>query len=331
MTERAPRTERAPTSAARESELQPGDPGAALRVVYIAGYGRSGTTVLDILLGQSPAVVGVGELAGLARHVWPGNEFCSCGQRVRECPFWSRVVRRWLGDKLALLPRYAALQKKMENLAAVATRSVGLALSKNEFAEYASLSRRLISAVSDEAGGAVVVDSSKVPGRALALSMIPALDLHVVHLVRDGRGVAWSLLKRFSRDLPAGIQKEIMPRSVFRTAVRWSAVNLATEWMCRRGSGKGSMRLRYEDLSEAPEAAIAKIESFLSLDYSDLRERLLHRELFSASHQLAGNRLRMQGPISVRPDTSWVTEMPPRKQRLFQVLCGPLQWRYGYI
>ena len=33
-----------------------------IRVSIFAGYGRSGTTVLDIALGQHPAVIGAGEI-----------------------------------------------------------------------------------------------------------------------------------------------------------------------------------------------------------------------------------------------------------------------------
>ena len=36
-----------------------------IRVLYFAGYGRSGTTVLDIALGQHPAVIGSGEISEL--------------------------------------------------------------------------------------------------------------------------------------------------------------------------------------------------------------------------------------------------------------------------
>ena len=45
-------------------------------VLYIAGYGRSGSTVLDMLLGTHPRIIGGGELTHLFHHslaalIWP--------------------------------------------------------------------------------------------------------------------------------------------------------------------------------------------------------------------------------------------------------------------
>jgi hypothetical protein len=63
-----------------------------IRVVYITGFGRSGSTVLNITLGQHADVIATGELGNLSRRVWHSDEYCSCGARVRSCPFWSAVV-----------------------------------------------------------------------------------------------------------------------------------------------------------------------------------------------------------------------------------------------
>ncbi|NNE43484.1 MAG: hypothetical protein HKN12_04695, partial [Gemmatimonadetes bacterium] len=61
----------------------------AERVVYITGYGRSGSTLLDILIGQADGVTGVGELDLLHRD-W-GERGCSCGKDYDDCEFWSAV------------------------------------------------------------------------------------------------------------------------------------------------------------------------------------------------------------------------------------------------
>ena len=58
-----------------------------VRVVYIAGYGRSGTTILDIALGQHSVVMGAGEITALTRHVWQENEYCACGARFVTASF----------------------------------------------------------------------------------------------------------------------------------------------------------------------------------------------------------------------------------------------------
>ena len=210
-----------------------------IRVLYIAGYGRSGTTVLDVALGQHPAVIGAGEIAELTRHVWRQNEYCACGKPARDCGFWSPVLRQWCeGSSFVLMPQYEDCQKKLEGFVGVAKSSSGLGLRK-QFAFYARHTPRLFEAMLSQAGKKIIVDSSKLPWRAMALARIPEIDLRVIHVVRDGRGVAWSLAKAYERDVKSGLQREIKPKSVSRTALRWSMVNLGTEYLSRRlGSGK---------------------------------------------------------------------------------------------
>src|SRR3546814_9153714 len=87
----------------------------------VAGYGRSGTTLLDIALGEHPAIMGAGEVTTLARHVWDRGEYCACGARVRDCPQWTAIVTRWTqGEPDGFLARYRRAQARTEALLAPA-------------------------------------------------------------------------------------------------------------------------------------------------------------------------------------------------------------------
>ena len=74
------------------------------QVLYVGGWGRSGSTLLSHLLGRLPEMVAVGEL----RYVWQagvsGNELCGCGEPFDECPFWVAVGEEAFGgwDKIDL-------------------------------------------------------------------------------------------------------------------------------------------------------------------------------------------------------------------------------------
>ena len=92
----------------------------------------------------------------------------------------------------------------------------------------------------------------------MALALIPEIDLRVIHVVRDGRGVAWSLAKPYKRDVKSGLQREIKPKSVSRTALRWTMVNLGTEYLSRKLDPKKVMRVRYEDFVSDPADVDAK-------------------------------------------------------------------------
>ena len=217
-----------------------------VRVVYIMGYGRSGSTVLDTVLGNVEGVESVGELANVARSGWRGGEPCACGRLAKDCPFWSSIRRRWEetgGD----LDRYLALQARYESHRAWSRLTLRRRSRGEGFRTWARLTAGLFRAVAEESGARVVVDSSKSPVRALALHLAPEIDLFVIHLVRDGRGVAWSLSKAYARDPQAGVPHDFRPRSVVRTALSWSYVNLQASRVRRGLPPERGALLRYED------------------------------------------------------------------------------------
>ena len=67
------------------------------KVLYIAGSGRSGSTILDNILGQIEGFFPVGEFV----YVWnrlANDGICSCGSRFRACELWGPVLERVLGN-----------------------------------------------------------------------------------------------------------------------------------------------------------------------------------------------------------------------------------------
>lgn len=306
-------------------------PSQPARIAYIAGYGRSGTTILDIALGQHGAVLGAGEITSLTRHVWRNNEYCACGNPIRDCSFWSAVCQEWSANPDPdLMSEYCALQTKFEGLSILIRVLSGLDLGKS-FAKYARHTERLINAMVSRSGKQIIVDSSKLPGRAMALAQIPGIDMRVIHMVRDGRGVAWSLLKPYERDTKSGLQKEIRRKSVFRTALRWSVVNLAVEYLSRKLGPEKVMRVRYEDFASDPVAVMQQIGAFLDLDLHQIGSSLKDGEPVGPGHQVAGNRLRMNGSVALSKDESWRARMPAGQQVSFERLCGWMLRRYGYL
>ena len=62
-------------------------------IIYIAGYGRSGSTVLDMLLGSDDHAIGLSELTHVFGY-WSNDLPCSCGKRIRQCEMWKKVFRK---------------------------------------------------------------------------------------------------------------------------------------------------------------------------------------------------------------------------------------------
>jgi hypothetical protein len=295
-----------------------------MRVVYIAGYGHSGSTLLNIQLGQSPRMAGAGELFRLASAAWPGKEFCSCGETLPRCPVWSEVVRRWsAGVGGEPLSAYRRLQAECERWLMPARHS-------SPWQDYVRHTVALFAAIRDVTGRPVVVDSSKVPNRARALARVPGIDLRLIHLVRDGRGVAWSMRRRLARDPQAGIQAAKHERSVARTGLLWMATNLAVEHAERGMGAERRVRLAYEELVGDPDAALARLSATLGIDLTPVAASLAAGEALACGHVMAGNRLRMDGAVQLRPDLDWQRQLPPSQRRRFEQLCRPILRRYGY-
>ena len=173
------------------------------RVVYVGGFGRSGSTLLDRVLAQIGGCVAVGELVHLPQRGLLDDERCGCGVAFSACPFWSEVGVAAFGpagwasvDAEAIRRQQAALDRNRRIPAMVLPRW-GRGSAETE--ELGAWFGRVYAAVADVSGASVVVDSSKHASTAFLLRRAPGLDLRVVHLVRDSRGVAYSWSKRVQR------------------------------------------------------------------------------------------------------------------------------------
>lgn len=298
------------------------DVATPVKVLYIAGYGRGGTTLIDIALGEHPVVMGAGEIATLARHVWVNDEYCACGATVRSCQIWSAIVRDWTADETrSSIDDYRRSQERTETIA-----GFGRAVERRGGSGHARRTEKLFRSIVARSGKAIVVDSSKLPGRGFALADMPGIDLYVIHVVRDARGVAWSMRKGFQRQVDKGLQRDLHPKPLTYTALRWSIVNLATELLCRRLGPGRSLRVRYEDFVDAPKATLARI---LALVGERVQPGLADAPI-RPQHQVAGSRHRMQSAITIKRDEGWKSAMPRLQQAWVALVTAPLLLRYGY-
>ncbi len=64
------------------------------KIIYIAGLGHSGTTILDMILGVHKKIIGLGEIMPFIRrknHLADYKSTCSCGKKGDKCEFWSKA------------------------------------------------------------------------------------------------------------------------------------------------------------------------------------------------------------------------------------------------
>lgn len=296
------------------------------KIIYVAGYGRSGSTLMDMMLGSHPGVFGAGEMSTICRHVWPNDEYCACHNRVQACSLWSGIMAEWQAGG-ADPAAHARLQQKIEPVIAP-TRSLKGAAARRYVAETLALYRITAAHI----GRPVLLDSSKSPGRALALAAEKDLDFRAIHLVRDPRAVAFSMSKPMKIDTQAGVQKKIRAHPAWRTALRWSYVNAGADALIRRLPESRTIRVRYEDLVAHPAETLAWIGAAMGLpQLGDLGAGIAAGGTIAAEHQVAGSRIRMSGPMTLKADLHWQDRMAPAAQQQVERLCARRMRAYGYM
>ena len=304
------------------------------KVLYIGGFGRSGSTLVERILGQLPGFCSAGEIVFLWQRGLIDGQLCGCGTPVPECDFWARVGKTAFGgwDQIDA-HEMLALQKRVDRNrfipSMVAPRLRPGAQADLE--RYTDVLSRLYRGIGEVAGARVVIDASKHASTAFLLRKVPNLDLRVVHLVRDSRGVAYSWTKEVKKPEVTGGDDAFMPQySPSSSGRQWVAYNLLFDAL---GVIDKTMILRYEALMANPREGLERIlahadepvtpESFAFLGdgWVDL----------GCDHTVAGNPMRFhQGRLDLRLDQAWTTKLPERDRKVVTAITWPLQLRYGY-
>jgi hypothetical protein len=302
-----------------------------LDVLYVGGYGRSGSTLLAYLLGQLEGYVVAGELKFIWQKGVKDNELCGCGEPFADCPFWRDVGQAAFGGWNEVdIDEVLSLQRRVTSSRSVSALLTGIGSSPS-FARYAELLRRLYGAILSVSGGRIVVDTSKTPVEALILARVPGLQCRTIHLVRDGRGVAFSWSKRgVRRPEVVGEEAVMLDYSPLYVAPRWVYGNLFFELLRTRVP---TARLRYEDLGRSPQEYVESALQGCGAPSDDAGLEALGsgRVTLGALHTIGGNPMRFTaGETSVRADDAWKREMTPGSRRSFTAVTWPLLKLYGY-
>jgi hypothetical protein len=175
----------------------------------------------------------------------------------------------------------------------------------------------------------VLVDSSKSPSYAYLLSLAPGVQLHVVHLVRDGRGVAYSRLRRKHRGELRGRSEALL---VARTAMEWAAVNGLSSTLSQSVPYD---LVKYEELIQDPAGTLRRIAGSSASadqgvpDLSFMRGRRVH---LGPTHTVSGNEMRFaRGWIALTPDDAWRNALLKRHEWILNAMTWPWMKHYGYL
>lgn len=313
---------------------QPATP-PPLKVLFIMGWTRSGSTILDNLLGEVEGFFSTGELHYLWRRGLLEGRLCSCGAPVPECVVWAPVLRTAYGDALPQPADVIRWQNK-----AIRVRHTWKLLRQERLPSgwapldsYAPVAASLYRAVGDVTGCSVIVDSSKRPSDAALLSLLPGIDPYFIHLVRDPRAVAYSWQRQKKElDRARGDDPEEMPRyGATYSTLGWDEINVAAEAVRRHMDPRRSALVRYEDFVANPRSVLVRVTNMIGERRTSLP--LLDEEtaILRPNHAVAGNPSRFKtGNVKLRADTAWLTQIGRRDRALSTALSLPLLGHYSY-
>lgn len=322
------------------------------QLVYILAASHSGSTLLSMLLGSHPLIATAGELKLSTSSMGEISRYrCSCGEFIRRCQFWRDVKKgmetRGFDFDLAcagtsyreVRSRYAQrlLGPMHRGKLLESIRDIALGMSSSWRRKLPDIHRRnaaLVSAIAEIAGAKIIVDSSKIAVRLKYLLRNPDLDVKVIRLIRDGRGVALTYTD------PAGFadakdptlrgggtggdrEKERLPMA--RAAYEWRRNNEEAEHVLRGLDKSRWIEVRYEELCKETEKTLGRLFEFLGLDPGKRTQ-----DFRSAENHVVGNGMRLDTTSEIRLDERWRSVLSEEELRSFACEVGKMNEHYGY-
>jgi hypothetical protein len=309
-------------------------PEGTVRVLYIGGWGRSGSTLLDLILGQAPGVFSAGEV----REIWQSglveNRPCGCERPFRDCSFWQAVGEAGFGgwDRIPLR-EILRLRYSLDRPWSLPALPLGHLVNPigARIQAYTGTLQRLYAAIAEVSGASVIVDSSNLPSHAFLLRAMPGIDLRVIHLVRDSRAVAFAWRKQVEKRTSAGPSASLPRYDLGSSSLRWLLYNGLTQTL--RPLHVPYAFARYEDLVAAPRDEVGRLLRHAGLTGSAAEPGYIEgqRVRLERNHTAEGNPMRfVNGELELRADQAWRRQMPSRDRRVVTALTLPLLAAYGY-
>lgn len=271
-------------------------------VIYIISDRRSGSTLLENMLSKSEEIISVGELAMIKGHIdkqGPGvfwNWNCSCGKPVLECEFWSKVLNNIYDENFQSKTKWNFKSSKItvaSFLPKTACKTLWKFINTEGNFHTIKILNEIYKSVNNVSSKKIIVDSSKDPMQALAISKCKDVNTKFIWLTRDVRAITVSKLKRAKAN-----------KSSDKGAVRTLYSTLFFKKLCAAALGclknHITLKISYEALAANPQKELDNIckhfglENFEAPSYMELMD----------DHTIGGTPTRFERrPVAA--DDSW--------------------------
>jgi hypothetical protein len=322
------------------------------KLVYILAASHSGSTLLAMLLAAHPSVSTVGELK-LGQLGDAERYLCSCREKLTQCGFWAQLsvemkrrgyefdaTRAATGLGSNATPYVARLLRPLHRGRFMETvRDALLVCSpswRRSLPIFQGRNAALIRSILTVANASAVVDSSKTGLRLKYLLRNPALDVRVVRLIRDGRGVALTYMDPggFADATDPSLRgggtgrsnngRFVMPME--RAARLWRRSNEEADETIKSLPHERVTTVRYEEVCGDTDAVLARLFRFIGVDAA---ERV--REFRGVQRHVVGNGMRLDDSSAVVLDERWRSALHEEDLAAFERTAGALNRAYGYV
>lgn len=257
------------------------------KIIYIMGCGRSGSTLLGILLGNNKAVFDAGEIIKFPELRGRPHGF---SEDTPNFQFWKAVEKEMFLKEKFEYGRLFAVSRNIEAHVRFVLYYLGF-LPRKLIREYTSYINALFATVFDRINERVIIDSSKYPGRALALNNCFSGDLYIIYLQRNLSGVVKSFQKR---------NVEQSSKSILNAVIYYFVISFFCKFVELRIDKSRFIRIKYEDLIVKPEAELLRIQNKFSIDLSESIVKARNNDSFKTGYIFEGNRIRLNEEIKLR-------------------------------
>ena len=311
-----------------------------INLIYIASIGRSGSTLLESMLGAHSHIQTMGEL-----HIWPheiesgGIRPCSCGQFVDDCTFWSEMRRRvdpvtqptpglhffrekHNAGRTLRLSRLKAFDPARQ-LNAKERKEIEI-YGQNNYAIFKNFLELMREQQNEEPDW--IVDASKDPYRLLWLIQSGLFNIKVVHMVKNPNAFIYSVTKPLILEKKGfNLHKRLYYTA--RQSVAWIIQNMLFSKIAANVlDEKDYLLINYETLAIDPRETFRQVCEKIGCDYE---ENAVENFREGSVHTIAGNPMRYEKKGIVL-DEKWKTLLPQSSKTLAGVLTGITKSRYGY-
>ncbi|WP_299659935.1 sulfotransferase [uncultured Psychromonas sp.] len=319
------------------------------KLVYLAAASHSGSTMTAMLLGAHPDLCSVGELK--ANNLGDKNSYlCSCKKLVNDCDFWLGVT-----GKMAAKGHDFCISDAGTNIRTGATpfilrllkplvRGSFIELFRDSLLSLSPVWRKnlpylqkrnsdYVRSIAEQANVDTVVDSSKIGIRLKYLLRNPDLDIKVIWVVRDGRGVslAYKNPSEFAdakdpklRGGGAGATQE-HNRGVEVGAHEWVRCNQETEAVLATMPKENWMQVHYEDICNDTVKTLDKLFEFIGVAPS-----LKRLDFKTVEHHVVGNGMRLDDSEEIKLDDRWKQLLDKNELAIYHQVTGDYHQALGY-